>query len=539
MENDKNETQKVVFTLLGVAAVAFILPLLYIFLLKKLRNFNLYPKNILIRIFSALLFAAPLVLLRFFKWHWSFKHNTTFILILWSASVAIAFILVPLYRGEKKNITAKLIKPLKNPKPQLKDGSVFIAESMVTNDAVFLDYKMRVMHTVVVGSTGSGKTTLLDTLFETDLKNKKPIIIIDPKGNIKTIAKLKEKLKRNGIEESKFKEFSLINPNTSFHYNPLKNGTPTQIKDRLMGSLVWSEPFYKNQADTFLSCLFDITKTLGDTLSIKQIINYISSKDAKFDLKDRILKAKLPTEMDQILNDKFRAMNLIEQGHLGALLSQLRSLSTIEFGHILEPDENEIDFIDALNNSQVIYFSLNTMAYEITAAAVGKLILQDLKSLASQIHGGAVTVKSDYVSIFIDEFGSFAFEGFIDFQKMCRDVGFAVHLFFQSLSDLDKVSPEFKSQVQQNCITKVILRTDDPEEADFWSSVAGTIDVIERSHQVEDMGPMQTKTGMGNQRMSKSMAVEHDVFKQLSIGQAVLIQKSPLKVDLINLYRIQ
>jgi hypothetical protein len=45
------------------------------------------------------------------------------------------------------------------------------------------------------------------------------------------------------------------------------------------------------------------------------------------------------------------------------------------------------------------------------------------------------------------------------------------------------------------------------------------------------------ETGGGNAREAKQMCIEHDVFKRLSVGKAVLIQKSPAKEDLVELWR--
>lgn len=83
----------------------------------------------------------------------------------------------------------------------------------------------------------------------------------------------------------------------------------------------------------------------------------------------------------------------------------------------------------------------------------------------------------------------------------------------------------------------MILRTDDPDEVDSWSGVAGTVDSIEASHQVVSVLGIKFETGQENMRYPKQMRIERDVFKRLRVGDAVLIQKSPARENLISIWR--
>lgn len=544
MDNETKQIETIIINTLIIIAAVLFAPFTVLFLLKKNKNFEIYRNDIKRRAIISVILFLPL----FFLLIIDLKMNLKSILIaqslLWCVAASLAILILPIIKLKSESITTKYLASHKNPEKPKKeklDRGAFFAKSMVTGENLYLENEKRVMHTVVVGSTGSGKTTMLDTLYRYDCESKSPIIIIDPKGNNQTIEKFKKAAVASGLDPLKFKVFSLAKPMESFAYNPLKYGTPIQIKDRLMDSLEWSEPYYKNVSDMFLINLIEVFYYLNEEITIRDIVSSLSNKDLILDMSDKIIKSDMNEQLKNTLKSNISRLKTTSIEDLVGLKSQLNALNPIELGGLLSPkleQSNVINMIDVINNSEIVYFSLNTLNYGVTAPVIGKLILQDLKSLTSQIHAQAVTVKSPYLSIFIDEFGSFAFNGFIDWQKMCRDVGFAVHLFFQSIADLKKVSPEFKDQVLSNCINKIILRTDDPEECEFWASVAGTKDDIEQSYQVENSsGIFTTKTGMGNQRNTKSMIVEHDVFKQLSIGQAVFIQKSPHKVDLINLYR--
>jgi hypothetical protein len=86
-------------------------------------------------------------------------------------------------------------------------------------------------------------------------------------------------------------------------------------------------------------------------------------------------------------------------------------------------------------------------------------------------------------------------------------------------------------------VYKGILRQDVPDSAEYWAKVAGTQDAVERSYQVNSpMVGWGGRTGMGNERLTKQMRIEHDVFKELKTFQMILIEKNPMKLDAVQLW---
>jgi energy-coupling factor transporter ATP-binding protein EcfA2 len=461
--------------------------------------------------------------------------------LLWVVSGGLVIASYPLWSSTiniKERLKNTQIKKPKAPKLQpSKPLSAFLGTSMIDADHYYMTQAERCMHTVIVGSTGSGKTTVLKSMLQNDAEQKNPALIIDPKGNSRTVQEMIDLLVDHGRNPEDFRLFSIINPKNSLRYNPLRNGTAIQIKDRLMGSLEWSEPYYKNQANQFLGNFIELLYGLNEEITFKKLLRGLTDKEYADEIRT-LIKKRDPNPTTSPLAIKLQACLSQSRDDLNGLISQLSDLTNEEFGYLFEPDkpENTIDILSGIKNSNVIYLQLNTMAYEVTARIIGKLALQDLKSLASQIHGGNIEAPRRFFPIYIDEATSFLDLNYIDFLKMSRDVLFANHLFFQGLAGLDAISKEFRKEIQQNCLTKIILRTDDPDEAEFWASVAGTVDSLEHSSQLNTFAGIQYKTGAGNLRSTKEMRVEHDVFKMLQIGQAVVIKKAPYKHDLLDLY---
>ena len=109
-------------------------------------------------------------------------------------------------------------------------------------------------------------------------------------------------------------------------------------------------------------------------------------------------------------------------------------------------------------------------------------------------------------------------------------------MILQGLADLKAISPEFKDQVIGNTSSKIVFRQDVSSDAEEWSKMAGTFSSNKKTYQV--MGEeMEEMTGLGSLRHTKEMKIEFDIFKNLSKGQAVLIDKRRHKEDLVKIWR--
>ena len=180
---------------------------------------------------------------------------------------------------------------------------------------------------------------------------------------------------------------------------------------------------------------------------------------------------------------------------------------------------------------------MNVNGYGEISRQIGRMILQDLKVLSNQIQAGQRHFPYDFCACFIDEFGSFVTSDFADFLKMARSSRIGIHLFCQGLSDLSKVNRDFKNQIIGNTATKILFRQDVKTDAEEWASMAGTFSSQKKTYQVTGTETDEEMTGMGSVREVKEMKIEFDVFKKLSPGQAVLIDKALHREDLFQVWR--
>ena len=416
-----------------------------------------------------------------------------------------------------------------------------IGISLISKKPVCLDLKSRSQHLIVSGATGQGKTTLLKTLLNHSLKHKHPVIIIDPKGEKEDIAEMKERAELYNREDD-FYLFSLCFPEESISYNPLENGTSEQIKARLIDGLRFEHEYFKAQASLWLGAVLYALEVLKKPITFSVLRELISNKEKLRALQKEINKIKKHKHKQRLksgLNSAFE----IKPADLAGVFSQISSIDSAVFTDIISPKadskKTKLSLSDVLEKKQIAYFQMNVNGYGDISRRIGRIILQDLKVLSNQIQAGQKKFDYDFCACFIDEFGSFATQDFSDFLKMARSSRIGIHLFCQGLADLKAVTPEFKEQIIGNTSSKIIFRQDVPEDAETWSGIAGTFSSRKKTYQITGIETEEEMTGMGSFREAKEMRIEFDVFKKLSVGQAVLIDKGCHREDLLRVWRTE
>ncbi|MDE0119839.1 MAG: type IV secretion system DNA-binding domain-containing protein [Bdellovibrionales bacterium] len=496
----------------------------------------------------------------FFLYSFAHKKDFSYLNFLWFSIPSVLifcfrYLLFSLNSKRPKEIKKITVDNLKEKKkfnfyrfPSLMENplSAPVGLSLISKEPVFLNVKERCQHTIVSGATGQGKTTLLKTLLSHSLKHNHPVIIIDPKGEKEDILEMKRKARFYG-RENDFCLFSLSFPEESFAYNPLLNGTAEQIKARLMDGLRFEEEYYKSQASLFLGGILSAFRFLNEPVSFSLLDKYLNEKSLVKNLIDDLSdKSKAATSKEE----KKKADELIvileqiqdiPKKDLAGLQAQISSINCLEFRKVLSPSNFHskcfFSLEDILRERRVAYFQMNVNGYGEISRQIGRMILQDLKVLSNQIQAGQKQFSYNFCPCFIDEFGSFVTNDFSDFLKMARSAKIGIHLFCQGLSDLSKLSSDFKNQIIGNTINKILFRQDVGSDAEEWAEVAGTFSSRKKTYQIFGTETSEEMTGMGTVRDTKEMKIEFDVFKSLSQGQAILIDKAFHTEDLFQVWR--
>ena len=509
--------------------------------LSKVKSYKLYSLGISISLLSAsLIYTCSL----FFK-RAPLLYSVLILLLFWILSAALIFTFRNLFIDKDANIRItpralkERVKKFDQLVPLLNDKSnIPIGISLRTNESFFLPVHLANHHVLICGATGVGKTSLLITMLKHCFKHNIPAIVIDPKGDLVDIDIVKN-VAKDFSREDDLLVFSLSNPKKSCSYNAIKIGTPEQKKSKLMEGLDLEHEYYGAVASKYLGTLFDILDFLGKKdITLADLQNYLINENAKASLFEQLNEREDSEEVDNLLM-KLNSLRQVSNKDIAGLCAQIESFSLREFHGALNPRQSrnkEVDLIDVLQNGKVAYFQMNVNAYGDLSSRLGKLIIQDIKLISNMFQSGQVEKKFEYAGIFVDEFGSFATRSFANIQKMIRSSGMGLRLFYQGMADLRDVSPAFENQVLGNSLIKIVLRQDVDEDVEKWSGMAGTIDSYIHSYQTETSLLGDNKTGTGNIHLGKKTKIEFDVFKNLGVGQAVVIDKGRQIQDLIQIW---
>lgn len=433
----------------------------------------------------------------------SFDFVTIFVEVFHDISVGLVTMLIDLAkegykRWNKDYFEIEKIeeKHLHSKKKATKDNSIgYSANQKRELNLSEIDFSK---HSFIVGAAGFGKTNLISLLQEHSLQNEKPIIFIDPKGDLEALETFRALCNKYNRECHIFSEHY----KKSIKLNPFKEGSINQVTDRIISSLEWSEQFYKSVA----------VDALSNTLRILQ------EKKSPFSL----------SNICTVLDESFKTNETL------GLRVQLNSLRNSDFGKNLEEDETTKTFMKIREEKSCLYIGLSTQGYGETAYALGKMFLGEL------LYASYFKLINEYdshksmkesISVFFDEFGAIVTPRFIELENKCRGAGIQLFMAVQSPSDIDKIDPHLTLAILESSSNFFVLKQRMDYGASMFANAIGT-KITKKYTTKEENG---TDSGMKSVREANELLVHPDIIKNLRVGQCVLLRHNPTRLDLLNL----
>ena len=208
-------------------------------------------------------------------------------------------------------------------------------------------------HSVVVGASGSGKSVLLDTLMFDDMRNGKPVVYLDPKGDNESLERFIELCRMNNREYLIFSEY--YDKDNKLKLNPVVEGSVNHIADRVFKSFTWSEEYYANKSQQALKISIKALKENKVPITLKSIYEKII----------------------ELTEGKVKAKTVLNRTEIEGLITKLDNIVTSDFGYALE-GEDAYSFNQLREEGKCVYIGLSVLGYAETARAIGKLILGDI-----------------------------------------------------------------------------------------------------------------------------------------------------------------
>jgi conjugal transfer pilus assembly protein TraD len=476
------------------------------------------------------------------------------------------------YRSFRKNRIVFLDK--KQQKYREKPSKEVFVGYTDFKERVALESKELNYHMLATGGTGTGKTTLIASIMESALQQDKPIIFVDGKGERKSMLEFKDLCEAYGRRVYLFSEMDHLT------YNPIKNGTPTETKDKLMSLFSFSSEgdgaYYTDIASRYLQLvvkLIDEANISREIKTIARLTNFqymneffqehsieqeieeeveteveeevvVGSSESTDDDLSGFLAAEEPkTEkvkktvvekrrktvttlqegmqrIKKILDDEFPEE--IVEGCLTRLKMQLGELLESDLGHLFVESEKGIDLQQITDRNDVVIFSISGSRYADYIRKIGKMIILDVNSLVA--HRQAKGRKSIF-GVY-DEFSAYGDRRIVDIVNKSRSAGFECIISTQTLSDIDAVDPIMTEQIISNCNILATGRVNSSKDAERIAQVFGTYSDQEVTQQIQKKYPhLSYEADMGTVRNVERFRANPSEIKNLQIGEVFLNRK--------------
>lgn len=366
----------------------------------------------------------------------------------------------------------------------------------------FLYEKDRIYHQLTVGVTGSGKTVgSLYPQIKHDIRTGKFVVIIEPKGDAEFRNYVYSCCKKY---DRKFKYISIGSSAISSDYNPFGFGDANAVKDKIMSSTDWSEQFYKKVSDTAL---------------LKALRNI------EVDSKEGNKKGFNGFHLDNILG------LLPDIENLSGLRAFLESLKYSSFSQLF--NKSAPTLYDFFSDNVVLFVSLDSLTYPEVSSSLGRIVLQDMSTLAGHIIATIPTDKRPPISLYVDEMATFYSDNFLPFISQTRASNIRVIMACQSPADFSIHDGGVLARISDNTSTKVIMAQGDPDSREYLSRVVGTTQITKTTKQVD--GNNKTETGRGSSRDAHQFLLAPDNIKNYQTGQAGIVVRTSSSFEEVEL----
>jgi type IV secretory pathway TraG/TraD family ATPase VirD4 len=483
------------------------------------------------------------------------------------------------YKGFRKNRVRFLNKKQQKYREQ-PSKEVFVGYTDF-KERVALESKELNYHMLATGGTGTGKTTLIASLMESALQQDKPIIFVDGKGERKSMLEFKSLCEAYGKNVYLFSEMDY------FTYNPIKNGTPTETRDKLMSLFSFSSEgdgaYYTDIASRYLQLIVKLIDEAGIPREIKTIAKLTNFKymnkffrehsieeeieeEVEVEVEEEIAVGKeASTSGDDDLSDFFasneqmtekvkktmvekrtRSVTKLQEGMqqiktildeefpeeivegcLTRLKMQLGELLESDLGHLFVESDKGIDLQEITDNNDVVIFSISGSRYADYIKKIGKMIILDVNSLVAYRQAqGRKSIFGVY-----DEFSAYGDRRIVDIVNKSRSAGFECIISTQTLSDIDAVDPVMTEQIISNCNIIATGRVNSSKDAERIAQVFGTFSDREITQQIEKKYPQtRYEATMGTVRDVERFKANPSEIKNLQIGE-IFINRKMVEVE--------
>lgn len=344
-------------------------------------------------------------------------------------------------------------------------------------------------HTIIAGTTRVGKTRMIEVLTYQIICSGQPLILVDPKGDAEMLDSIYAACVAAGRERD-FTYMSLTHPEKSASINPVASYLkPADIATRVASILpqdAGSKPF-TDFCWKVLIAVAEVMVAMEMPVTLKKLHKYSLQH-----MED--LAAMGNSKLAEFEDGSSRRKNLERAlGHLSLLVDHpkdhfskmitslepvMTALATGEIGELLSPEKPDINWEDVVKGHRVVYLYLASMVDEFTSSAVGKLVVQDILNYVGQIY--AYETEFIPINLFVDEFYSVMFPGYVDILNKAGGAGMRVFLALQTTADITSAADmSMTKQILGNVNNKFYMRVPERDLAEEFCGLFGKVKIFQ------------------------------------------------------------
>ena len=396
----------------------------------------------------------------------------------------------------------------------------------------FSDAQMRT-HMLVMGTTGAGKTEFLLYLSAQAMAQGSGVIFVDGKGDIKTWFRLFSISRRFGMEENlrvlnfgTNRKVGDIKYDLSNTINPFTLGDAGQLAEMmsaLMAEAGGDGGMWKGRAESMMRALLTALVDLRDlgllplgpgTLSDYMPLDKMGAfeNDARIsDLGRLEIKRYLDSLPGFRAGGQGKAEADKQHGFLTMQFTEILGMFNNAYGHIMAFKLGEIDMYDVIVNRRSLYVMLPSMEKSGNSVKnLGKIVVNQIRAALSRTLGSGIkgsraeklearpTNSKTPMLCILDEYGSYAVEGFGEVAAQARSIGFSTVFAVQDWASLEKADSKGNEaqRIWANTNIKVIMKVEDSK-----STMPIVLDRIKEGYVLSDQGKEYSDSGgLKNQR---------------------------------------
>jgi intein/homing endonuclease len=366
------------------------------------------------------------------------------------------------------------------------------------------------------------------------------VIYVDGKGDVKTWFRLFSIAKRLGVEENlRVLNFGTNRKRGDIKYDlsntiqPFTLGDAGQLAEMmsaLMAEAGGDGGMWKGRAESMMRALLTALVDLRDLGVLDLGPNALADnmpldKFAALE-KDPRISALGRLEIQRYLDSLpgFRAGGQgkaeadKQHGFLTMQFTEILGLFNNAYGHIMAFPLGEIDMYDVIVNRRCLYVMLPSMEKSSNSVKnLGKIVVNQIRAALSKTLGSGIkgskaeklearpTNSKTPMLCILDEYGSYAVEGFGEVAAQARSIGFSTIFAVQDWASLEKADSRGNEaqRIWANTNIKIIMKVEDSK-----STMPLVLERIKEGYVLKDQGKEYNDSGLGGLRNTKTLSYQ-------------------------------